>query len=63
MISSNLLSKCAHALCNFLIIPSVGLTHDNDTDEALESSLGSKGILMTSELLLFNKDSKASVCN
>lgn len=44
-------------------VPSVGWTHDNDTDVALEWSLGSRGIEMTSVLLLFNKDSKASVYN
>lgn len=52
------------ALCIQLqMVPSIGWTHANDVDVALEWSLGSKGTLMTSVSLLFNSESKDSVYN
>ena len=44
-------------------IPSHGCTNDNDVDAALAWSFISNGMLTTSLSLLFNNDSKASVCS
>ena len=48
-----------------MYVPSNGSLHTNDVEDAglEEWTLGRQGMLITSESLLFNNDSKASVCS